>query len=317
MRQTPLLMGALILGACGGESGTEPTTGSTGPGPVASVVVTPTTHTLTSIDATQQFQASARDAAGTIISGKSFTWSSSSLPVATVNSAGLATAVTNGSSMISATTDGVSGDATLTVAQVVASVEVTSPEDTLTALSATASLTATPNDANGNPIAAGSTAAWSSSDPLIADVDTDGTVTAVANGDVTITATVDAVDGSVALVVNQVAAEFVITTQPDGAAAGEALATQPVFELLDSGGNVASNDNSTEMTATIASGGGSLVGSVIATAVGGVVSFSDLGIRGTIGDRTLSFSALGFSTVTSEIVVLNSSSGAEANSNRA
>ena len=247
MRQTPLLLGTLILGACGGDKGTGPTTTSTGPKPVASVVVTPDTHTLTSIDATQQFQASARDAAGATISGKSFTWSSSSLPVATVNSTGLVTAVTNGSSTITAAVDGVSGGAALTVAQALASVAVTSSEDTLKALGATASLTATPNDANGNSMAAG-TAVWSSSNPLIATVDIDGTVTGVANGDVVIIATVDEVDGSVALVVNQVAAEFVFTTQPDGAAAGEALTTQPVFDLLDSGGNLASNDNSTEMT---------------------------------------------------------------------
>ena len=122
---TPLLLGALILSSCGGESGTEPSTESTGPVPVASVAVTPNTQTLTSIDATQQFQASAKDAAGATIAGKSFTWSSSSLPVATVNSTGLATAVTNGASTITATVDGVSGNSTLTVAQVLASVEVT------------------------------------------------------------------------------------------------------------------------------------------------------------------------------------------------
>jgi len=302
MRQTPLFLGTLILAACGGDA-TEPQTGPTAPKPVASVQVTPSTRTLTAFGATQQFQAIARDADGATLSGKSFTWASSSPPVATVNSTGLATAVSNGSSTITATTDGVSGDAALTVAQAVASVEVTSPEDTLTALGATASLTATPKDANGNPVA-GKTATWSSSNVSTATVETDGTVTAVTNGDVTITATVDGINGSVALVVNQVAAEFVITTQPDGAAAGEALTTQPAFELHDSGGNLASNDNSTEMTAAIASGGGSLVGSVTATAVSGVVSFSDLGIRGTIGNRTLSFSALGFSTVTSEIVTL-------------
>ena len=138
---------AVALAACG-EEATEPQTGSTTPKPVASVQVTPNTHTLTAIDATQQFQAVAKDADGATLSGKSFTWASSSPAVATVSSStGLATAVTNGSSTITATTDGVSGDAALTVAQVVASVEVTSPEDTLTALGATASLTATPKDA--------------------------------------------------------------------------------------------------------------------------------------------------------------------------
>jgi hypothetical protein len=121
---------------------------------------------------------------------------------------------------------------------------------------------------------------------------------------VTISATSDGVLGTIALVVNQVGSEFAIITQPAGAAAGEALTTTPVIELHDGNGNVASNDNFTEMTATIASGGGTLAGTTTATAVGGVISFFDLGIRGIIGDRTLSFSALGFSTVTSEVVTL-------------
>ena len=81
MRQTLLLLSALILASCGGDKGTGPTTESTGPKPVASVQVTPDTHILTAINATQQFEAGARDAAGATISGKSFTWVSSSPPV--------------------------------------------------------------------------------------------------------------------------------------------------------------------------------------------------------------------------------------------
>lgn len=93
MRRTPLLLGTLILAACS-EKATEPQTVSTTQKPVTSVQVTPGTHTLTAIGATQQFQAVARDADGAALSGKSFTWASSSPPVATMNATGLATAMT-------------------------------------------------------------------------------------------------------------------------------------------------------------------------------------------------------------------------------
>ena len=121
MRQTPLILGAaLTLAACGGDNATEPQAGPTGPKPVSSVLVTPNTQTLTAIDATQQFQASAKDAAGTTISGKSFTWASSSPPVASVSSTGLTTAVTDGSSTITATVDEIVGSAALVVTQAAA-----------------------------------------------------------------------------------------------------------------------------------------------------------------------------------------------------
>ena len=123
-RALAFYIAAVALAACG-EKATEPQTGSTTPKPVASVQVTPNTHTLTAIDATQQFQAVAKDADGATLSGKAFTWASSSPAVATANSTGLATAVTNGSSTITATTAGVSGSATVTVAQEPASLQVT------------------------------------------------------------------------------------------------------------------------------------------------------------------------------------------------
>ncbi len=103
-----ILAGSLIgftVWACGGEE-------STGPGgqqQVASVAVTPRTAPLVSLGETIQLTASAQDASGNAISGKTFTWSSSDANVATVSASGLVTAVANGSVRIMATSDGVSG----------------------------------------------------------------------------------------------------------------------------------------------------------------------------------------------------------------
>ena len=206
---------ALLFAACGGEKTTGPAgTTAPPPKPVASVQVTPSTHTLTALGATQQFQAVAKNADGTTVSGKTFTWASSATNVATIDApTGVAVAVTNGSTTITATTDGVSGTASLTVAQ------------TSTAL--------------------------------------------------------------------------MMRTQPTGAAPRQPFATQPVLEVHDANANVAENDNSTVVTAAIASGGGTLLGTTTATAASGVVTFADLAISGTAGDRTLTFTAQGLMAVTS------------------
>ncbi len=95
------------------------------------------------------------------------------------------------------------------------------------------------------------------------------------------------------------AASIQVTSQPAGAAAGQAFTTQPVLEVRDANGAIVGVDNVTVVTAAIASGGGTLQGTTTATAVGGVVAFSDLGVGGIAGERTLAFSAQGLAEVTS------------------
>ncbi len=111
---------AVTLAACG-DRGTGPVGSSAGTTDglvttVDNIQVTPSSPILFGLGATQQFQAVAKDADGTRVLGKTFTWSSSDTNVATIDaSSGLATAVANGSTSITATTDGVSGTASLTV----------------------------------------------------------------------------------------------------------------------------------------------------------------------------------------------------------
>jgi alpha-tubulin suppressor-like RCC1 family protein len=81
------------------------------------VQVTPSSATLASLGETVQLAASALDASGNAIPGKTFTWWSSYSSVATVTSTGLVTAAGNGSVTITASTDGISGTASLDVDQ--------------------------------------------------------------------------------------------------------------------------------------------------------------------------------------------------------
>jgi alpha-tubulin suppressor-like RCC1 family protein len=80
--------------------------------------VTPSSTTLVALGETVQLTPSASDASGNSISGKTFTWSTSDVNVATVSSSGLVTAVRTGSVTITANTDGVNGTATVDVSQV-------------------------------------------------------------------------------------------------------------------------------------------------------------------------------------------------------
>ena len=99
------------------------------------------------------------------------------------------------------------------------------------------------------------------------------------------------------------ATQLAITTQPSSTTeSGVAFGTQPAVQLQDASGNPVSQAGVT-VTAAIASGGGTLGGTTTATTnASGVATFTDLSITGTLGDRTLSFSAAGLTGVTSGTV---------------
>ena len=113
-----------ITATADGVSGTASLTVTEPPPPpepmVATVTVSPPSASIEE-DETRQFSATARESDGTVISGKTFTWTSSVTSVATVSpSSGTATTATGvdaGSTTIRATVDGISGTASLTVTE--------------------------------------------------------------------------------------------------------------------------------------------------------------------------------------------------------
>ena len=100
--------------------------------------------------------------------------------------------------------------------------------------------------------------------------------------------------------------KLAITTQPSAAARNDvAFPTQPVIQVTDAGGNPVSTAGIV-ITADIATGGGTLGGTLTATTNGaGVATFSNLKVTGTIGTRTLSFTAPSLAPVTSGNVVIS------------
>ncbi|HET7456468.1 MAG TPA: Ig-like domain-containing protein [Gemmatimonadaceae bacterium] len=82
--------------------------------PVSRVVVSPATASVKR-GATKQFTATAYDAAGNRLTGRSVQWTTSDANIATVSSTGVVKGVKAGTATITATVDGKSGTATVTV----------------------------------------------------------------------------------------------------------------------------------------------------------------------------------------------------------
>ena len=92
-------------------------------------------------------------------------------------------------------------------------------------------------------------------------------------------------------------AALVIRTQPVAGTAYARFPTPAVVELRDGAGNLTSS-NAT-VTATIASGDGTLGGDASVAAVGGVATFSTLTVNGGSGPRTLQFTSANVTPVAS------------------
>lgn len=146
-----LLIRARILVAVGCVSLVACSTGDGTPPISASVEVTPANTSFAFLGETVQLTATAKDASGNTIQGKTFSWSSSDANIATVSSTGLASSVANGSATITATTDGVAGTAVIVVGQVATQLQFT-VQPTNTEIGSVIPIEVTIQDAAGNAV---------------------------------------------------------------------------------------------------------------------------------------------------------------------
>lgn len=272
---------ATITASSAGVSGTAAIVVTTPAPVVASVTVSPATANMLTNDV-RQLTATAQDAAGTVIGGAAFTWTSSATSVATVSATGSVTAVGAGSATITASSAGVSGTAAIVVTTptpVVASVTI-SPATASLLTGGTQQLTATAKDASGAVIT-GQTFTWTSSATSVATVSSTGSVTAVGAGAATITASTGSVNGTAAIGVTTpppVVASVTVSPATTSLLAG---GTQPlVATAKDASGAVITGQTFTWTTsasqvATVSSGGlvtAVAAGAAIITATSGTVS---------------------------------------------
>lgn len=184
------------------------------PAPLLTVTVSPHTVSFAALGDTARFTATVRDQHGQQVAGDNLKWTSSDPAVASVNGSGLVRATGNGTATISATTEGATGEATVAVAQVAASVTVAPGNLQFASLGESARLTGTVHDANGHALAdMGVT--WISTDTSVATVDASGLVRPVANGEAAIRATSANLNGYAGVEVRQIATSLQLSSPGD------------------------------------------------------------------------------------------------------
>ena len=168
--------------------------------PVATVTVSPASASV-QVGATVQLTATPKDSSGNPLTGRTVTWQSADVTLATVDANGLVTGKAAGGPVtVTATAEGKSGTSAITVTTIpVSTVDVT-PTSATILVNGTVQLTATPKDASGNPLT-GRTVTWATSNAAVATVSASGLVGGVAAGSATITATSEGKSGQATITV--------------------------------------------------------------------------------------------------------------------
>lgn len=151
-----------------------------------------------------------RNPAGVNLSGRTITWSSANPLVATVSSAGIVSAVGAGTTVISAESGGRIAETNVVVIERAASITLT-PAAIRVPRGRTEPVSAVIRNAAGTILTERRVVTWRTSAPTIATVDADGTVTGVANGTASVTATVDGMSGVAAITVVDPVATVLVT----------------------------------------------------------------------------------------------------------
>lgn len=236
------------------------------PIPVASVTVSPVAPSIV-VGATQQLTASAADASGAPLTGRTVSWTSRDPSVAVVSSTGQVTGIGPGTTSVVATIEGQTATATITVRPVpVAAVTVT-PNASSIGVGGTVQLGVLVTDAAGSALA-GRAVSFTSSAPSVASVSAAGLVTGVAAGTATIQATSEGVTGSATVRVNAPAAAAVASVQ---VAPASVTLTTGDTRAFTATAKASDGTTITGRTVTWSSGGPSVVtvsSSGVATAVG-------------------------------------------------
>jgi uncharacterized protein YjdB len=272
---------ATITATSSGSSGSASlTVTSPAPAQVASVTVTFNSASILMGQVTQA-TATARDANGNIITGKTAVWSSDDIQLASVSATGLVTALAAGSPLIVAKIDGVPGWASLTVSAPtplpVYSVQLSLNPTSITT-GQTASSSVVLRDSLGT-ILTGRTIGWSSSKPTVASVGLGGVVTGVGAGSATITASSGGKNGTAGVAVAgpslPTVATVTVTAPATSLTPGQT--TQATATARDAAGNVLAGQSITWTTSNAAAATVSANGLVAAVAAGSTTIVASAG----------------------------------------
>ena len=203
--------------------------------PVSLVRITPGSATI-SVGSSIPLQAEALDASGAEVLGRPVTWSSSNETIAVVSTSGIVAGLSAGSVTITATIDGRAGTAAISVApQPVASVTITPVIDSAF-IGERVTFRATALDAQSRALP-DRFVLWSSNNPAVATVSSDGEVIALALGSARIRATVEGISADATMVVTPVPVAS-IAVVPNQVTLNPGQTSQLTVTLSDSAGNV-------------------------------------------------------------------------------
>ena len=170
------------------------------PVPVASVQITPPSDTIT-VGQSTQLRAVSRDDAGAVLGDRVATWSTSTPTVATVSSTGVVLGIAPGVSTIIATSAERTATASVRVTPRPVGSVIVSPSQSALTVGQTVRLAVQITDASGT-LLAGRAITFRSSSVAVAQVASDGTVTATSPGIATVTVTSDGQVGTATIVVS-------------------------------------------------------------------------------------------------------------------
>ncbi|HEX8274364.1 MAG TPA: Ig-like domain-containing protein, partial [Longimicrobiaceae bacterium] len=285
-----------VTASAGGRTATATVTvAAAPPAPVATVSVAPGSAAVV-VGGSVLATASARDAAGNLLTGRAVAWSSSNPAVATVSASGMVTGAAPGSATITATVEGKTGTAAVTVsadpATTPARIAVSPRSDTLGALGAATQLRATVYSASGGAMS-GAATSWTSLSAGVATVDAAGRVTAVAAGTARVVAASGPLADTATIVVRQVVASVAVS--PSAPVVQEGATQQVAATAKDANGNAIAGVAFTWTSSNPAAA--TVNGSGLVSAVAAGVSYVTAGAGGKSAVATVTVSAPAVATV--------------------
>src|SRR3989449_265549 len=267
---------------------------------LAQVVVVPRSASV-GTGATQQFSGYGLRTNGDSVA-VSVLWSATG---GAISSSGLYTAGSApGGYVVRASAVGITGQAILAVNNASVASVLVSPTAPNAYVGGSVQLTATPKDANGNPLS-GRAVSWTTSNSAVATVSAGGLVTGLVVGSATITATSEGQSGTAAVTVSTVPVASVVVS-PASANMSVGGTTQLSATPKDAAGNVLAGrlvtwTSSSSAIATVSAGGlvsGAAVGSATITATSEGQSAS-----ATITVATVPVAAVAMSPATAAVLV--------------